>query len=54
MNAAQFEEEFGTNALLKASVSALNKLLVSKGIVTEQELQDALNIEIADHWGVDE
>ena len=40
--AVEYEKRHGSIALLKACGSALNKLLVSKGIVTEPELIAAL------------
>ena len=40
--AVEYERRHGSIALLKACGSALNKLLVSKGIVTESELIAAL------------
>ena len=36
--ACQFEKEFGKKVFLKASISALNRLLVAKGLITEIEL----------------
>ena len=46
--AIAFEKENGTHALLKAGMSALNKLLVEKGVCTEKELQEALVKELMD------
>jgi hypothetical protein len=36
---AEVEQKYGSIPLLKIAVSALHKLLVKKGIVTEAELQ---------------
>ena len=39
--AEDYEEMYGSETLLKACVSAMNMVLVGKGLVTEAELQNA-------------
>jgi hypothetical protein len=41
-----FENLYGTNALLKAMISSQNQLLVDKGVTTEDELKSRLKIEL--------
>lgn len=43
---AAFEARHGGVGLLKVALSSLNKVLVSKGIVTENELLNSLNDEM--------
>lgn len=38
--ASKFEEVYGTDALLKVSFSSMARLLVAKGILTEDEILD--------------
>ena len=42
----KFEREYGEIAFVKVAISAMNRLLVSKGIVTEYELIDSIEREI--------
>jgi len=42
----KFEEDRGTEALLKAGLSTLNRLLVDKGVFTAKELKEALFAEM--------
>ena len=44
--ATKFEKVYGTEALLKVSFSAFARLLVSKGIITEDEILDQFIDEI--------
>ena len=44
--AIELEKKYGSIALVKACNSSLNKLLVAKGLITEEELQDAFLKEI--------
>ena len=41
-----FEKDQGTDKLLKASVSVINRVLVERGIVTKNELKHLLKQEI--------
>lgn len=36
--ASKFEEKYGTDALLKTGLSSLNRLLIEKGLATEDEI----------------
>ena len=38
--AIDFEKKHGTHLFLKASISVLNKVLVEKGMITKQEIQE--------------
>lgn len=40
--AFKFEQKYGTELLCKCGLSALNRLLIDKGILTEDELLNAL------------
>lgn len=44
--ARKFEEKFGSDCLLKAGFSTMNKILVQKGICTQQEIFDQFLVEI--------
>jgi hypothetical protein len=46
MGPKSFEKKYGEGALLKAAYSSLNRLLVSKGIVTIAELKKGLAAEL--------
>ena len=37
-----FEKKYGTDLFLKATISVINKILIKKNIVTEQEIQEEL------------
>lgn len=37
-----FESEHGSIELIKAGISVINKILVDKGIVSEDEIQEAM------------
>lgn len=39
--ARKFENIYGTDAILKVAISTLNNILVAKGIILEDDLQDA-------------
>jgi len=41
-----FEKDFGSIELLKAIITAQNRILISKGLITEKELQTTLQIEL--------
>lgn len=45
---AKFEKKHGKEALLKVSISTLNRLLVKKGIVNVNELNDTFAQEMAE------
>ena len=38
----EFEEKYGTEDFIKTGCSALNRLLVEKGIITAEELQESM------------
>ena len=40
--AVRFEKEYGSDTLLKAAMSAMNKMLVNKGICTQDEIREYL------------
>jgi hypothetical protein len=42
----EFEKQHGDIALLKTGCSALSRLLVNKGIITEDELMEAFKREV--------
>jgi len=42
----QYEKSFGTEALLKVVLSNIDKILVEKGIISEEELCSKLRTEI--------
>ena len=46
--AVSYERNFGSVEFLKAVCSAVNKVLVNKGVVTQDELGDALSLELQD------
>lgn len=46
--ACKFENIYGTDALCKVAMSSVNKLLVEKGLLTEDELLDAFIDELGD------
>jgi len=41
-----YENSFGTEALLKICISNIHKILVEKGVITEQKLVDRIRMEI--------
>ena len=42
----EFEKKYGTMEVLKVASSALNRLLVKKGILTKEEIQQSVLDEI--------
>ncbi len=42
----EFEEKYGTLEFIKVCLSSLNNLLVKKGLITEEELQNSFLKEI--------
>lgn len=38
--ANKFEEKYGTDDILKVTISVINRILVKKGVCTEEELQE--------------
>lgn len=45
----KFEEKYGEGLLAKCGLSALNRLLVKKGVITEEELIESLVKRIAEY-----
>ncbi len=46
--ARKFEKIYGTEALLKVSFSSFAKLLVEKGVITEEDILDSFIEEVSE------